>query len=376
MNLQHMKKVLLVTLDFYPSVGGVSYYWMKLAEQLTADRLVVVAPLLSTDTKELPVSYQIIRKKFLSSWMQPRWISLLMGLWSVLRKERPDVIVVGQILPVGTAVFLLSYVLHIPYIISCHGMDIIHQKSSRKRWLMKKIFGRACGTVGNSHYTSTAIQSFGVPSEKVSIVHPCPVRSPQEEKMILSDGQKSGHIILTVGRIVARKGHEYVIKSLSQVLKQIPDIQYVILGDGPYRHELEMLVTQLGLQEHVQFLGALSDAEVRDWYTQANVFIMTPVDLQGDVEGFGIVYLEANAFGLPVIAAESGGVGEAVLDGKTGLVVSQKDVSAISDAICSLLGSPSFAYTLGKQGKERIEREFQWKVQANGLVKAIEQYTL
>ena len=130
---------------------------------------------------------------------------------------------------------------------------------------------------------------------------------------------------------------------------------------------------QLGLQDHVRFLGALSDAQASEWYTKSDVFIMTPVDLAGDVEGFGIVYLEASAFGLPVVATESGGAAEAVVNGETGIVAPQKDVVAIADAIIALFNDPTLAGQLGLKGRERVQREFQWKVQAEKLMSIIEQ---
>ena len=227
-----MKKVLLVTLDFFPSIGGVSYYWMKLAEQLSADRLVVLAPPLPIGAPELTAPYRIIRTSFLSKWVHPSWLVLVYNLLRVLRQERPDAVIVCQILPVGTAMWLLSFFIKIPYIVSCHGMDITQQTSSRKRWLMKRIFARARGVIANSHYTGNAIQTFGVPSETISYVYPCPVRVPDSR---LVAPKKNGHTLLTVGRIVARKGHEYVIQAMPYVRKLFPDTQYVIFGDGAYR---------------------------------------------------------------------------------------------------------------------------------------------
>ena len=109
-----MKKVLLLTIDFFPSVGGVSYYWMKLGQQLPSDRFVVLAPPLPSGVQELSAPYRIIRKPFLSSWMQPRWITLVTTIRSVVRTERPDHIIVGQILPVGTAMWFLSFIIKVP----------------------------------------------------------------------------------------------------------------------------------------------------------------------------------------------------------------------------------------------------------------------
>lgn len=370
-----MKKTLLATLDFYPAVGGVSYYWMKLMECMPADRFVVLAPPLKSGTTEMTTKHRIIRKPFLSRWMRPRWIVLLWTLLLVLYKERPQMVIVGQILPVGTAVWLLSFFTRIPYIVSCHGMDIMLPQSSRKRWLMRKIVSRSCGVIANSHYTGRAVQSLGVLPEKISYVYPCPVRIPNNDKPV-EPKSSNGHTLLTICRLVKRKGHEYVIRALPEVLKQYPDTIYNIIGDGPHKKQLEALVGQMGLDAYVRFFSGVSDDEVLSWYQGADMFIMTPVDLEGDIEGFGIVYLEANVFGLPVIATDSGGVGEAVQDGETGLLVTQRDVSAISGAIIRLFDNPALARQLGMQGKERVRREFGWDMQAHTLTAIIERTML
>ncbi|MDP2656217.1 MAG: glycosyltransferase family 4 protein [bacterium] len=370
-----MKKTLLITFDFFPSVGGVSYYWMKLAHAIGSSDFVVMAPPLPAGVQEMSTSYPIVRLPFLSRVFRPAWVVLIINLLRVIKTQKPDVVIVGQILPVGTAVWILSFFMKLPYVVSCHGMDIVHQKSTRKRWLMKSILSRASAVIVNSHYTANALESLDVSTSRISYVYPCPVNTPTATSS-QSTQYKTGHTLLTVCRLVPRKGHEYVIQALPEVLKKYPDTHYVIVGDGPYQQTLHSLVKELGLETSVRFMGALPDQEVRAWYGQADVFVMTPVDIAGDVEGFGIVYLEANAFALPVIATATGGVEEAVIDGQSGIVVRQGEVSSISQAIVRLFDDPEYAHVLGRYGKERVLRDFSWNIQARNLINVIDRVKL
>ena len=178
---------------------------------------------------------------------------------------------------------------------------------------------------------------------------------------------KDKKIILTVGRLVKRKGHEYVLRALPGVLAQEPDVVYCIISDGPYRKELEALTAELGMQQHVVFTGTLSPEDIAQWYAACAVFIMTPEDIAGDIEGFGIVYLEAQSFGKPVIGTRVSGVVEAVADGVTGVLVEQRDTVAIQHAIVRIVADTDFARRLGEAGKHRVAESFQWKHQAEKL---------
>jgi phosphatidylinositol alpha-1,6-mannosyltransferase len=365
-----MKKTLLVTLDFYPSVGGIANYWKNLGAYMPSEKWVVLAPLLKNGVKELNAPYTIYRENFFSCCIYPRWLPIFFHVLRIAKKERSERIVVGQILPVGSAVWLASKFLRIPYSVSVHGMDVgLAARNGRKRTLCKKIFSDSEYIIANSTYTGSLVCEYGVPKEKITYIYPCASITPtvpQSAHAIPAEFMFK-KIILSVGRLVKRKGFEYVIRAMPAVLEKEPNAVYVILGNGQEESCLRELVQELAIQEHVFFVKNASDADLVAWYAACAVFCMASYEERGDVEGFGIVYLDANSFGKPVIGTTSGGVSEAVLDGETGIVVSPKNSLEIEQAVLRVLSDKAYANLLGAQGRKRAEKEFQWSAQAEKL---------
>jgi len=174
-------------------------------------------------------------------------------------------------------------------------------------------------------------------------------------------------IILSAGRLVRKKGFDTAIRALEQVVEALPDVLLLIAGDGPERSKLERLVEDCGLQEHVQFLGTIPHPELRTYYNLADVFLMAGHEEPDDIEGFGLVYLEANACETPTIGSRVGGVPDAVRHEETGLLVPPDDPSATADALIRLLNDPELAEQLGRQGRERVLNEANWDHIANRI---------
>ncbi len=366
-----MKKTLLITLDFFPTLGGVSRYWISLGKEMPSHKWAVLAPSLKKGQTELACAYKIYRSPFFFKFLFPQWLPLVLALWGVILRERPNVMIAAQVLPVGTAVFLVSKITGIPYIVSTHGMDVtLPLAQPRKMKLCGRIFRNAKKIITVSRYTSAKIQTYGVGRSKIGFIFPCHILAPQDAPLEYPASKKEC-ILLTVGRLVKRKGHEYVIEALSRLRHNNPPIYYVVVGDGPQKEHLVRLAKDSDVGDRVLFSGSLADEAVKQWYKKCDIFIMTPYEIEGDVEGFGIVYLEANAFGKPVIAARSGGVEDAVEDGISGLLVEPQDVSGICDAIAKLCSDIQLRRRLGEQGRERVKKEFQWSVQSEKLKKII-----
>jgi len=160
-------------------------------------------------------------------------------------------------------------------------------------------------------------------------------------------------IVLSVGRLVARKGFDTLIRAVALLRREFPRAVLALAGDGPERPRLEALARAERLA--VRFLPGLTDAELAAWYRACDVFALLPDErADGDVEGFGIVYLEAGAFGKPVVGTRSGGVPEAVLDGETGILVPPQDPAAACAAIARLFRDPHAAQRLGANGARRV----------------------
>ena len=171
-------------------------------------------------------------------------------------------------------------------------------------------------------------------------------------------------VILTLARVVPRKGHDQVIAALPQILATVPTAKYLICGTGPgkYVERLRRQVEKLGLHDAVIFGGYIEPGQLNAVYNLCDVYVMPSreIEEEGDVEGFGITFLEANACQKPVIGGNSGGIPDAVSDGETGYVVDPTDPSAIASAVTELLRDSALADRLGRQGYDRVTRLYTW----------------
>jgi phosphatidylinositol alpha-1,6-mannosyltransferase len=170
-------------------------------------------------------------------------------------------------------------------------------------------------------------------------------------------------MILTVGNLVERKGHDMVISALPEVQKVIPDVTYLVVGDGRYRSNLEQLAVTRGVRDRVVFAGQVPEKELPEIYSLCDVFVMPARERldECDVEGFGLVYLEANACGKPVIGGRSGGIPDAIVDGVTGLLVDPHDPIEIANALIQLLRDRELSTKMGHEGRKRVVRDFTWE---------------
>lgn len=180
-------------------------------------------------------------------------------------------------------------------------------------------------------------------------------------------------VVVCVSRLVPRKGQDMLIRALPAIRDRIPGAALVIVGGGPHRSALNRLAEEFGVTEHVVFTGGVPGAELPAHHAMADVFAM-PCRTRGaglDVEGLGIVYLEASATGIPVVAGRSGGAPETVLDGQTGTVVDGWDVGAIAAAVGDLLADPARAAAMGEAGRRWAVEHWQWRTQAARLARLL-----
>jgi phosphatidylinositol alpha-1,6-mannosyltransferase len=268
----------------------------------------------------------------------------------------------------------ICLMLKLPFIVSLHGYDVLAaQKTPWKKYWLLKILNRAKAIIVNSKFTESKVLKLGISANKITIVYPCPNIKPEnlipaERQALKTELELHGKkVLLSVGRLVPRKGFDKVIEALPEVIGQVPNLQYLIVGNGKYKDELEKSALKLKVLDHLTICEDIPDTNLPSYYDMADVFIMPARQIGSDVEGFGIVYLETNSFGKPVIAGKSGGASEAVLDGQTGVLVDPEDVSQIARAIINLMTNDEYAMKLGAQGKERVLKEFQWPVQVEKI---------
>jgi glycosyltransferase involved in cell wall biosynthesis len=170
----------------------------------------------------------------------------------------------------------------------------------------------------------------------------------------------AGPFLLFVGRLAEKKGVRYLLEAMPGVLERFPDAKLVIVGDGPLREELKAFSAWLGIAESVVFAGGKRQEELPPYYASADVFIGPSIVARGgDTESFGLVFAEAMAAGCAVVASDVGGVRELVRDGKTGLLVAQRDAQAIARAVCGLLADPELRRRLSAAGRSLVMQQFE-----------------
>lgn len=219
-------------------------------------------------------------------------------------------------------------------IILCHGNELIEKRSLKNHLenkLRNKIFRNASQICANSNYTKGLVKKI-VPNKNIMVVHPCQGETIHKDSI-------DNRYILSVGRLEKRKGFQDVIAAIELLQSSFPDIKYYIAGSGEYKDELQQAITQKELEENCFLLDKVSEEKKRELISGCSLLIMPSFfdRKASSVEGFGIVFLEANAYGKPVIGTYSGGIPDAIKDGETGILVHQHDVKGIALAIESIL---------------------------------------
>ncbi len=338
-------KTLFITLEYPPKVGGVENYYGKIA-QYWPDELVV----LNNNQDEL-ISPKL---PFLA------WFRAFRPVRASLKQSNAQWLLVGEILPLGTVAWLLSYIVPIRYAVILHGLDFsLATKGFFKRYVSKQILQKASRIICANSHTAQEVKKMFPKVINCDVVNPgVEIHIPHftEEEIAnfkTSNNLHNAFVLLSVGRLVKRKGVDMVLSALSNITSQIPHIQYIIIGDGPEESYLQNIIHQLDLSNNVRILSHINDQEKNKYFASCDIFIMTARNIDGDYEGFGIVYLEAGLFSKPVIAGLSGGVGEAVQADVNGVVVNEEDPNSIAQAIVNLYNNEDFRQRLGMNGREK-----------------------
>ena len=279
----------------------------------------------------------------------------------------PDAVVhCGRPLPEGLAALLARCTRGAPYVCWAHGEDLAMALTSREfTVLTRQVFRFAAAALANSRHTAGLLSRFGVSSRKIHIVYPavdietfspgvdgCAVRS-----RIAAEGDV---VLLTVGRLQRRKGHDTTIRAVAMLRGDLPHLRYVVVGDGEERARLEELARTLGVADRVVFAGTVASADLPAYYAACDMFVLPNRVEPGDVEGFGIVFLEAAATGKPTIGGNSGGVPEAIEAGRTGLLVDSADAGHVAAAVRQLASSIKQRQVFGEAGRRRVCERFTW----------------
>ena len=377
------KNIVFIASDFAPRIGGIAQFMYGIISQLPPERVTAIAlPTPGWQAFDEQQNFPIHRLQIPFAWAEStshtKW--MLLHYFRQLRRT-PDVDMVvcchGN-LTLMLAAYMLKKSKGTPFSIFLHGLDILGVRQ-RGRWsLYKRLLQSANIIFPNSEMIKNAALSGGVDPNNIHLIHPCvnvdvlqvSIPSAQLRQNL---GLANRFVILTVARLTKAKGIDTVIQAIPQVLKAIPNAHYVIVGNGPARSDLETLAVDHGVESLITFLGAKAHQEIAGFYAMSDLFVMTPHENPDtiNVESFGIVYLEANFFGVPVIASSAGSIKDAVKHEETGLLVPPDQPSLLSQAIIRLHRDSDLSQKLVKNGRQRVADEFTSEAAASRFVNAV-----
>ena len=261
----------------------------------------------------------------------------------------------------------------IPVISLAHGNEIII-KNNKHHNRVRKILEYANAIVVNSNYTKNLLNKISNNFQNVKTIYPGIniKKNYIEENVSLNQGSP---ILLTLARLEKRKGHVLILKSIMNLKKYFPNIQYIIAGEGEELNNIKNKIKEYNLQDNVNLVGTVNENQKNYIFSNTDLMIMPTLDESSakSIEGFGIAYIEAANFKIPSIASDVGGTPEAVIHNKTGLII--KEIYELDEAIKSLIDNKENRLNLGQNAKIRAENELNWDIQIkkyNDLIKEIQ----
>jgi phosphatidylinositol alpha-1,6-mannosyltransferase len=374
-------RVLMISQDFPPRTGGIETYACELAAQLVphCESLEMVCP-------EAPGSRAIdARLPFAVKRIRASTDTLPVAAAPYLtRRVEQDAIdvlfhVQWQTAPIGA---LLRKTGRLPTLaIAVHGKELLLRPLAALPALQngydrlrKSVLESADVVLPVSEFSAELLRQNVTREARISVVP----NGVDASRLAGGDGAAfrsrhglSGSVLMTVARLVPRKGVDSVIACLPALCAQVPEITYAVVGQGPDEPRLRALASELGVAERVRFLGRIADHELAAAYASCDAFVLAARDEPDSVEGFGLVLLEAGACARPCVATRAGGMAEAVRDGETGLIVPANDAQALTAAITRLLTDPALARRLGEAGRRHASAEGSWARTAERVLAAL-----
>ena len=374
-----MQRYLVITELFLPTKGGTAVWFDEVYRRIGDRRTHIVTAAVPGDLahdREHPNSVHRLNLQRVP-WLKPESLGMYLklftcALWLALTR-RFTAVHAGRALPEGFVAWLVARLTFHPVVIYAHGEELTTWGTGAKFRAMRFVLRHADTVIANSDYTREELLKLGVPAIQIVLINPgvdterfqpgLPY-ADLHAQLGLSADQK---LLLSVGRLSRRKGFDSVIKALPQLVAEGFQMHYAIIGVGEDQDYLRELSKDCGVEAFVHLLGHVSPGDLPRWYNACDLFLMPNREINGDTEGFGMVFIEAAACGKPAIAGTAGGTGAAVLDGVTGLRVDGNSVHEITAAMARLLRDVRLAADMGRAGYIRTCENFAWRLVADRM---------
>ena len=365
-------RILVITWNYPPKTGGMEMMMQQLVSHLrTQAEVHVFGPYAEVETVE-------------EATTRPQhdglaWFFLAAGLscFRLLHRESFDVIIAGSTL-VMPVVYVLGLLFGLPVAVNVYGLDLIYSHPLYQL-MLKVLLKRFDRVFAISQASKAEALKRGASPDDVVIAHPGLdfsefERQPDQARLKQRHGLAGHRVLLSVGRLAKRKGiPEFVTYALPDIVAAYSDVVFLVVGDNPtqslthkedVKARIEAAVESQNLEAHVRLLGRVDRNVLVDLYQACDVFVLPAIHVPGDMEGFGIVLTEAGAAGKPVVSTKLGGITDAVVDGKSGILVEAERWDELSDAVLALLADESLRQEMGQFGRQRVRTELDWSIVA------------
>lgn len=373
-------KIVVPTADYPPIEGGISTVTRELSRELAemGHEVTVVAPgfpeMDAFDRAQTPV--RVVRYGGYN--LGPlRAVPLMRKTRQIIQAGGADLVFAINPSSGGFAGVRAFRRHGIPFVTFAYAYEFLKfEHDSFPARMLRTVYDKAKAVVAISHFTRERLIEFGVSPDKVRVVFPGAKPANPLAADALEDIRRryvvdTPRMILSVGRLIPRKGQLDLVRAMPRILREFPDALLMCVGRGPMMKDILRTAHTLGVREQVCCPGMVPDEELAGLYQLCALFALPAGEGKGGhVEGFGLVYSEAHAHGKPVVAGRAGGAPDAVHDGETGLLVTPGDVDGLAEAVLLLLRDPERANTLGENGRARVASELNWRRFAEGVLEA------
>ena len=366
-------RYLIITELFLPTKGGTAVWFDEVYRRIGGKEIHIVTADVpggkEYDASHANTVHRLSLKRHW--WLKPESLGMYAKFFfkclGLVMTHKFDAIHAGRVLPEGLVGWLVARLSGKRIIIYAHGEEITTWRQSGKFKAMVFAYRHADQVVANSEFTRDQLLQLGVAAERIVLINPG-VNIDSNKPDLPYDDLKAGiglapgqKLILSVGRLSRRKGFDKVIQSLPELLKRGIDVQYALIGVGEDKEYLLDIAQQQQVSDRVHMLGHVAADDLPRWYNACDIFAMPNREINGDTEGFGMVFIEAAACGKPVLAGKAGGTGAAVEHGVTGLRVDGDSSDEIIEGLTEILGNDEYAAGLGQSGYARVLKQFSWE---------------
>jgi phosphatidylinositol alpha-1,6-mannosyltransferase len=367
-----MTPLLVLTELFLPTKGGTAVWAAEVYKHLGGKEIHIVTADVpgasEIDTTHPNTIHRIDFRRV--PWLRPESLAIYVRLFArslwLTMTNRFAAVHAFRALPEGLVALAVARLTLRPVVIYAHGEELTSWGRGRKFQAMRFALRHADRIIANSEHTRATLLAIGVAPKRIVVIHPgvdVAVFRPGLDVSGLRESlgiSKAEKLVFSVGRLSRRKGFDQVIRAVGRLRDDHIAVHYVIAGIGEDFDYLQGLIREHCLQDSVHMLGAVGSSDLARWMNACDVFAMPNRDIDGDNEGFGMVFIEAAACGKPSLAGEAGGTGSAVLNEATGLRVDGASLDAVTAGLSRLLADANWAAEMGRAGGLRVASEFTW----------------